>query len=200
MYFKAIRVHRVTVHLHFGSDRGIPRAECIGGWSEPHWSGVAEAPHCNWPRVSVHPWYRLLPGLSEHPSVVELLRVEEQLVPIATTTVHQWKYRTNRDSLIPIHQLIRQLECPVRSGQDVKNIPYTAAGENGPTWSLWQKTPGETRGQPLGFWSRGYKGSEVRYTSAEKEILAAYKGVRAASEVVSTEAQLLLAPRLPVLG
>jgi len=77
---------------------------------------------------------------------------------------------------------------------------YTAAGENGPTWSLWQKAPGETRGRPLGFWSRGYKGSEARYTATEKEILAAYEGVRAASEVVGTEEQLLLAPQLPVLG
>ncbi|GAB0193865.1 hypothetical protein GRJ2_001851800 [Grus japonensis] len=34
----------------------------------------------------------------------------------------------------------------------------------------------------------------------EKEILAAYEGVQAASEVIGTEAQLLLAPRLPVLG
>ncbi|KAK4811001.1 hypothetical protein QYF61_014473 [Mycteria americana] len=59
---------------------------------------------------------------------------------------------------------------PVRAGQDVKNVLYTAAGENGPTWSLWQKAPGETR------------------------------GVRAASEVVGTEAQLLLAPWLLVLG
>ena len=33
---------------------------------------------------------------------------------------------------------------PVRAGPDVKNVLYTAAGENGPTWSLWQKTPGET--------------------------------------------------------
>ncbi|RMC20991.1 hypothetical protein DUI87_01846 [Hirundo rustica rustica] len=32
------------------------------------------------------------------------------------------------------------------------------------------------------------------------EILAAYEGVQAASEVIGTEAQLLLAPRLPVLG
>ncbi|KFM03733.1 hypothetical protein AS27_15648, partial [Aptenodytes forsteri] len=40
---------------------------------------------------------------------------------------------------------------PVRAGQDVKNVLYTAAGENGPTWSLWQKAPGETRGRPLGF-------------------------------------------------
>ncbi|XP_057271668.1 uncharacterized protein LOC130602622 [Pezoporus wallicus] len=89
---------------------------------------------------------------------------------------------------------------PVRTGPDVKNVLYTAAGENGPTWSLWQKAPGETRGRPLGFWSRGYKGSEASYTPTEKEILAAYEGVRAASEVIGTEAQLLLAPRLPVLG
>ncbi|GAB0190167.1 hypothetical protein GRJ2_001482000 [Grus japonensis] len=66
---------------------------------------------------------------------------------------------------------------PVRAGPDVKNVLYTAAGENGPTWSLWQKAPGETRGRPLGFWSRGYRGSEARYTPTEKEILAAYEGV-----------------------
>ncbi|GAB0206888.1 hypothetical protein GRJ2_003154400 [Grus japonensis] len=89
---------------------------------------------------------------------------------------------------------------PVRAGPDVKNVLYTAARENGPTWSLWQKAPGETRGRPLGFWSRGYRGSEARYTPTEKEILAAYEGVRSASELIGTEAQLLLAPRLPVLG
>ncbi|KAM6384309.1 uncharacterized protein FN964_010298 [Alca torda] len=77
---------------------------------------------------------------------------------------------------------------------------FKKAGDNGPTWSLWQKAPGETRGRPLGFWSRGYRGSEANYTPTEKEILAAYEGVRAASEVIGTEAQLLLAPRLPVLG
>ena len=47
-----------------------------------------------------------LPGLSEDPSVVGLLRVEEQQVPITTTMVHWQQYRTNRDSLIPIHMLI----------------------------------------------------------------------------------------------
>uniref|UniRef100_A0A8B9VM15 ribonuclease H n=1 Tax=Anas zonorhyncha TaxID=75864 RepID=A0A8B9VM15_9AVES len=88
---------------------------------------------------------------------------------------------------------------PVRTGPAVQNILYTAAGEHGLTWSLWQKTPGETRGRPLGFWSRGYRGSEANYTPTEKEILTAYEGIRAASEVVGTEAQLLLAPRLPVL-
>ncbi|RMC20467.1 hypothetical protein DUI87_01317 [Hirundo rustica rustica] len=89
---------------------------------------------------------------------------------------------------------------PVRTGPDVKNVLYSAAGNNGLSWSLWQKVPGETRGRPLGFWSRSYRGSEANYTPTEKEILAAYEGVQAASEVVGTETQLLLAPRLPVLG
>ncbi|GAB0189164.1 hypothetical protein GRJ2_001381700 [Grus japonensis] len=287
-----------------------------------------------------------LRGLSEDPSVVGLLRVEEQQVPIATRTVHRQQYRTNRDSLVPIHKLIHQLEgqrvisrtrspfnspiWPVRKSNgewrltvdyrglnevtppmsaavpdmlelqyeleskaakwyatiDIANafflIPLAAecrpqfaftwrgvqytwnrlpqgwkhsptichgliqtalekgeppehlqyiddiivwgntaeeaereehspkpskagftikrTGENGPTWSLWQKAPGDTRGRPLGFWSQGYRGSEARYTPTEKEILAAYEGVRAASEVIGTEAQLFLAPRLPVLG
>ncbi|XP_014116415.1 PREDICTED: uncharacterized protein LOC102105886 [Pseudopodoces humilis] len=89
---------------------------------------------------------------------------------------------------------------PVRTGPDVKNVLYSAAGSHGLSWSLWQKVPGETRGRPLGFWSRSYRGSEANYTPTEKEILAAYEGVQAASEVIGTEAQLLLAPRLPVLG
>lgn len=83
---------------------------------------------------------------------------------------------------------------PVRTGQDVKNVLYTAARENDPSWSLQQKGPGETRGRLLGFWSRGYKGSETSYTPTEKEILGAYKGVQATSEVIGTEAQLHLAP------
>jgi len=37
----------------------------------------------------------ILPGLSEDPSVVGLLRAEEQQMPIATTTVHRRQYRTN---------------------------------------------------------------------------------------------------------
>ncbi|RMB93993.1 hypothetical protein DUI87_29580 [Hirundo rustica rustica] len=89
---------------------------------------------------------------------------------------------------------------PVRTGPDVKNVLYSAARNNSLSWSLWQKVPGETRGRPLGFWSRSYRGSEANYTPTEKEILAAYEGVQAASEVIGTEAQLLLAPRLPVLG
>ncbi|GAB0208244.1 hypothetical protein GRJ2_003290100 [Grus japonensis] len=78
-----------------------------------------------------------LPGLSEDPSVVGLLRVEEQQVPIATTTVHQRQYRTNRDSLIPIHKLIRQLE-----GQGV--ISRTRSPFNSPIWPV-RKSNGEWR-------------------------------------------------------
>ncbi|XP_010561942.1 PREDICTED: uncharacterized protein LOC104829417 [Haliaeetus leucocephalus] len=98
------------------------------------------------------------------------------------------------------HEIARAVGLgTVRTGPEVQNLLYTAAGEHGLTWSLWRKTPGETQGRPLGFWSRGYRGSEAHYTPTEKEILAAYEGVRAASEVVGTEAYLLLAPRLPVL-
>ena len=49
----------------------------------------------------------LLPGLSEDPSVMGLLQVKEQQVPIATKTVHRQQYRTNRDSSLPILKLIR---------------------------------------------------------------------------------------------
>ncbi|GAB0207422.1 hypothetical protein GRJ2_003207800 [Grus japonensis] len=78
-----------------------------------------------------------LPGLSEDPSVVGLLRVEEQQVPIATTTVHWWQYRTNRDSLVPIHELVRQLES-----QGV--ISRTHSPFNSPIWPV-RKSNGEWR-------------------------------------------------------
>ncbi|RMB93683.1 hypothetical protein DUI87_29913 [Hirundo rustica rustica] len=51
-----------------------------------------------------------LPRLSENPSAVGLLKVEEQQVPIATSTVHRRHYRTTRDAVIPIHRMIRELE------------------------------------------------------------------------------------------
>ncbi|GAB0179224.1 hypothetical protein GRJ2_000387700 [Grus japonensis] len=78
-----------------------------------------------------------LPGLSEDPSVVGLLRIEEQQVPIATTTVHWRQYRTNQDSLIPIHKLIRQLES-----QGV--ISRTRSPFNSPIWPV-RKSNGEWR-------------------------------------------------------
>ena len=79
----------------------------------------------------------LLPGLSEDPSVVGLLRVKEQQVPIATKAVHRRQYRTNRDSLLPIHKLIRQLES-----QGV--ISRTHSPFNSPIWPV-RKASGEWR-------------------------------------------------------
>ncbi|GAB0207572.1 hypothetical protein GRJ2_003222900 [Grus japonensis] len=78
-----------------------------------------------------------LSGLLEDPSVVGLLRVEEQQVPITTTTVHRRQCRTSRDSLIPIHKLIHQLE-----GQGV--ISRTHSPFNSPIWPV-RKSNGEWR-------------------------------------------------------
>ncbi|GAB0204042.1 hypothetical protein GRJ2_002869800 [Grus japonensis] len=78
-----------------------------------------------------------LPGLSLDPSVVGLLRVEEQQVPITTTTVHQWQYHTIQDSLIPIHKLIHPLK---RQGV----ISRTRSPFNSPIWPVW-KSNGEWR-------------------------------------------------------
>ncbi|TRZ08572.1 hypothetical protein HGM15179_018542 [Zosterops borbonicus] len=50
------------------------------------------------------------PRLSENPSAVGPLNVEEQHVQIATSMVHHQQYRTNQDAMIPIHKMIRELE------------------------------------------------------------------------------------------
>ncbi|KAK4822911.1 hypothetical protein QYF61_023274 [Mycteria americana] len=127
-------------HLDVWSDKGMTRIVCIGGRGELNGGQVAKAPHCDGSRGPLYPWHRLLqervlqgpkgyqwdfavatvnteirqlsslPGLSEDPFIVGLLQVEEQQVPTATRMVHQRQYRTNRDSLAPIHELIHQLE------------------------------------------------------------------------------------------
>ncbi|KAJ7415211.1 hypothetical protein BTVI_38925 [Pitangus sulphuratus] len=84
---------------------------------------------------------------------------------------------------------------PFSTGPDMKNLLYSAARDNGPSW---QKAPGETRGCPFGFWSRSYRGSETNnkpYREGDP-----YEGIQAASEVIGTEEQLLLTPQLPVLS
>ncbi|XP_041878276.1 uncharacterized protein LOC121661803 [Corvus kubaryi] len=78
-----------------------------------------------------------LPGLTKNPSVVGLLKVEEQRVPIATSTVHRWQYRTNRDALIPIHKMISELES-----QGV--VSKTHSPFNSPIWPV-RKSEGEQR-------------------------------------------------------
>lgn len=80
---------------------------------------------------------------------------------------------------------------PVQAGQDAKNVLCTK--ENGPTWKpLAESTRGEL-GQPVGFWSWGYRGSGAHCIPAVKEMLAAYKEVPAALGEIGTEAQLPLA-------
>ncbi|KAM3666113.1 uncharacterized protein VK521_007233 [Ammospiza maritima maritima] len=78
-----------------------------------------------------------LSGLSENPSAVGLLKVEEQRVPIATSTVHRRQYRTNRDAVIPIHKMIRELES-----QGV--VSKTHSPFNSPIWPV-RKSDGEWR-------------------------------------------------------
>ncbi|RMC15992.1 hypothetical protein DUI87_08199 [Hirundo rustica rustica] len=78
-----------------------------------------------------------LPGLSDDSCAVGLLRVEEQQVPIATTTVHCRQYRTDRDSVIPIHEMIRKLES-----QGV--VSKARSPFNSPIWPV-RKSSGEWR-------------------------------------------------------
>ncbi|RMC19912.1 hypothetical protein DUI87_03478 [Hirundo rustica rustica] len=78
-----------------------------------------------------------LPGLSENPSAVSLLKVEEQQVPIATSIVHRRQYRTTRDAVIPIHKMIRELKT-----QGV--VSKTHSPFNSPIWPV-RKSDGEWR-------------------------------------------------------
>ncbi|KAK4806932.1 LOW QUALITY PROTEIN: hypothetical protein QYF61_012653 [Mycteria americana] len=135
--------------------------------------------------------------LPEDPSVVELLWVKEQQLPIATMTLHRRQYRTNQYTLGPIHELIHQSESLqyFHKASVKQSAGHSFFHVEGYSVYLEPILPG-VEAQP---WSQGYRGSEAHYTPTEKEILAAYKGVRAASEIVGTEAQLLLALRLPVL-
>ncbi|RMB89430.1 hypothetical protein DUI87_34190 [Hirundo rustica rustica] len=76
-----------------------------------------------------------LPGLSENPSAVGLLKVEEQRVPVATSTVHRRQYQTNRDAVIPIHKIIQELESQ-------RVVSKTHSPFNSPIWPV-RKPNGE---------------------------------------------------------
>ncbi|RMC21209.1 hypothetical protein DUI87_02067 [Hirundo rustica rustica] len=79
-----------------------------------------------------------LPGLSDDSSAVGLLRVEEHQVPIATTTVHRQQYRTDRDSVIPIHEMIRKLESQgvVSKARSPFNSPIWPERKSSGEWRL----------------------------------------------------------------
>ncbi|RMC04416.1 hypothetical protein DUI87_19238 [Hirundo rustica rustica] len=76
-------------------------------------------------------------GLGENPSAVSLLKVEEQRVPIATSTVHHRQYRTTRDAVIPIHEMIHELERQ-------RVVIKTHSPFNSPIWPV-PKSEGEWR-------------------------------------------------------
>ncbi|XP_051644219.1 uncharacterized protein LOC127471397 [Manacus candei] len=78
-----------------------------------------------------------LPDLSEDPSIVGLLRVKDEEVPIAMTTIHRRQYQMNRDAVIPIHKMIRKLES-----QGV--VSRTHSPFNSPIWPVC-KSNGERR-------------------------------------------------------
>ncbi|RMC03335.1 hypothetical protein DUI87_20531 [Hirundo rustica rustica] len=78
-----------------------------------------------------------LPGLSENPSAVGLLKVQEQRVPIATSIVHRRQYKTTQDAVIPIHKMIQELES-----QGV--VSKTHSPFNSPIWPV-RKSEGEWR-------------------------------------------------------
>ncbi|RMB99571.1 hypothetical protein DUI87_23824 [Hirundo rustica rustica] len=67
--------------------------------------------------------------LSKNPSAVGLLKVKEQQVPIATSTVHRRQYRTTQDAVIPIHKMIRELET-----EEV--VSKTHSPFNSPIWPV----------------------------------------------------------------
>ncbi|RMC04397.1 hypothetical protein DUI87_19218 [Hirundo rustica rustica] len=66
-----------------------------------------------------------------------LLKVEEQQVHIATATVNRRQYRTTRDTMIPIHKMIHELET-----QGV--VSKTHSPFNSPIWPV-HKSDGEWR-------------------------------------------------------
>ncbi|RMC20574.1 hypothetical protein DUI87_01425 [Hirundo rustica rustica] len=72
---------------------------------------------------------KVLEFVPENPSAVGLLKVEEQRVPIATSTVHHRQYRTTRDAVIPIHKMICELET-----QGV--VSKTHSPFNSPIWPV----------------------------------------------------------------
>lgn len=74
-----------------------------------------------------------------------------------------------------------------------------AAGENGPSWNHWQKASREGSKLTLRVLASGTLKIQGWLYSNWK-ILASYEGVCAVSDMISIEAQLFLAPWLPVLG
>ncbi|KAF4792204.1 hypothetical protein TURU_123303 [Turdus rufiventris] len=113
-------------------ERGAEWLRCRGGCE-----GTAGPTMRATPAVEGIKQLNTLPGLSENPSAVRLLKVEEQQVPIATSTVHHHQYQMNRDAMIPIHKMICELES-----QGVVSKAHSPF--NSPIWPV-RKSDGEWR-------------------------------------------------------
>ena len=69
--------------------------------------------------------------------------------PLYQVTRKKYNFVWCHEQQQTFEQIKQEMACavalgPVRTGQDVKKILYTTAGEKGPTWSLWQRASGET--------------------------------------------------------
>ncbi|XP_071888495.1 olfactory receptor 14A16-like [Anas platyrhynchos] len=84
----------------------------------------------NYKRIRLPPHlHEPIAQLPDDPSAVEVLMANEQQVPVATTTVRPRQYCINRDSLIPIHELVHRLES---HGM----ISNTCSPFNSPIWTV----------------------------------------------------------------
>ncbi|GAB0205154.1 hypothetical protein GRJ2_002981000 [Grus japonensis] len=83
---------------------------------------------------------------------------------------------------------------PVRAGPDVTNVLYMQPRRTALPGVSGTKHQGRLEVDPWGFRVRDTEDPRPATLQLKKEMLAAYEGVRAASEVIGTEAQLLLAP------
>ncbi|TRZ05987.1 hypothetical protein HGM15179_021120 [Zosterops borbonicus] len=92
-----------------------------------------------------------LPGLSENPSAVGLLKVEEQQVPVATLTVHRRQDQVNHDAVIPTHKMILELESQgvVRKTHSPLNSPICPVRESDGEWRLTVDYRGLNKVTPL---------------------------------------------------
>ena len=71
--------------------------------------------------------------------------------PLYQVTQKKYNFVCGPEQQQAFEQIKQEIACamalgPVRMGQDVKNILYTAAGEKGPTCSWWQRASRENRG------------------------------------------------------
>ncbi|RMC20409.1 hypothetical protein DUI87_01259 [Hirundo rustica rustica] len=76
---------------------------------------------------------------------------------------------------------------PVRTGPDVKNVLYSAAGCHGLSWSLWQKVPGMNQKWKAAVWSPTRQVAEATEGEGESSQLAELKAVQLSFDIAERE-------------